>query len=212
MRSSSTSWVPTYYNPLVKPIHCLISTFSPVGRLFRTSRPNTLAWGHGYQSGSFLIIMEALLCLQIMALLGSKVENWSKLDSTWLKCAYDNTHVLDLSHVIISITFFCLIEHSTTPSTLKRMILRECVLAPTFSMESTTAISMSIQPTSIYVYRTCSIIRPPRINAPPPLRGLSYCAGFLSRKHAPPCSDPYIYKRALTRSRVRDTRYTCMRL
>ena len=26
-----------------------------MGRLFGTSRPNTLAWGHGYQSGSFLI-------------------------------------------------------------------------------------------------------------------------------------------------------------
>ena len=54
-RSSSTSWVPTYYTPLVKPIHGLISTFSPVGRLLGTSRPNTLAWGHGSQSGSFLI-------------------------------------------------------------------------------------------------------------------------------------------------------------
>ena len=55
-RSSSTSWVPTYYTPLVKPIHGLISTFSPVGRLFGTkSRPNTLVWGHGSQSGSFLI-------------------------------------------------------------------------------------------------------------------------------------------------------------
>ena len=31
-----------------------------------------------------------------MALLGSKVENWSKLDSTGLKRAYDNTHVVDL--------------------------------------------------------------------------------------------------------------------
>ena len=36
------------------------------------------------------------------------------------------------------------------------------------------------------LYRTCSIIRPPQINALPPFRGLSYCAGFLSRKHAPP--------------------------
>ena len=40
-RSSSIYWVPTYYTPLVKPIHSLISTFSPVGRLFGTSRPNT---------------------------------------------------------------------------------------------------------------------------------------------------------------------------
>ena len=37
-RSSLTSWVPTYYTPLVKPIHGLISTFSPVGRLLGTSR------------------------------------------------------------------------------------------------------------------------------------------------------------------------------
>ena len=53
-RSSSTSWVPTYYTPLVKPIHGLISTFSPVGRLCGTSRPNIVC-GHGSQSGSFLI-------------------------------------------------------------------------------------------------------------------------------------------------------------
>ena len=53
-RSSLTSWVPMYYTPIVKPIHGLTSTFSPVGRLFGTCRPNTLAWGHGYQSGSFL--------------------------------------------------------------------------------------------------------------------------------------------------------------
>ena len=39
-----------------------------------------------------------------MALLGSRMENWSKLDSTWLKRAYDNTHVLDLSHVILFIS------------------------------------------------------------------------------------------------------------
>ena len=60
-RSSSTSWVPTYYTPLVKPIHGLISAFFPVGRQFGTSRPNTLVCGHGYQSGSFLmgIVLEA---------------------------------------------------------------------------------------------------------------------------------------------------------
>ena len=40
---------------------------------------------------------------------------------------------------------------------------------------------------------------PPSNKRPPPLRGLSYCAGFLSRTHAPPpCSDPYMYVRALT--------------
>ena len=38
-----------------------------------------------------------------MALLGSEVENWSKLDSTWLKRAYDNTHGVDLSHVTLFI-------------------------------------------------------------------------------------------------------------
>ena len=54
-RSSLTSWVPTYYTPLVKPIQGLISAFFPVGRLFGTSRPNTISCGHGYQSGSFLI-------------------------------------------------------------------------------------------------------------------------------------------------------------
>ena len=63
-------------------------------------------------------------------------------------------------------------------------------------------------------YRTCSIIRPPRINAPPPLQGLSYCAGFLSHKHAPPPSPaltrPYMRVRLL--DRARDTRYTYMRL
>ena len=32
-------------------IYGLISAFFPVGTLFGTSRPNTLAWGHGYQSG-----------------------------------------------------------------------------------------------------------------------------------------------------------------
>ena len=36
---------------------------------------------------------------------------------------------------------------------------------------------------------------PPSNKRPPPLRGLSYCAGFLSRTHAPPCSDPYMYIR-----------------
>ena len=45
----------THYTPLVKSIHGLISTFSPVGRLFGTSRPNTLVCGHRSQSGSFLI-------------------------------------------------------------------------------------------------------------------------------------------------------------
>ena len=35
--------------------------------------------------------------------------------------------------------------------------------------------------TFMYVYRICSIIPPPRINTLPPLRGLSYCAEFLSR-------------------------------
>ena len=50
-RSSWTFCVPTYYTPLVKPIHGLISAFLPVGRLFGTSHPNTLVWGHGYQSG-----------------------------------------------------------------------------------------------------------------------------------------------------------------
>ena len=62
-RSSSTSWVPTYYTPLVKPIHGLISIFSPVGRLFGTSRPNT-------SMGARVTVrvvpnMEALPCLQI---------------------------------------------------------------------------------------------------------------------------------------------------
>ena len=52
--SSLTSRIPTCYTPLVKPIHGLISAFFAVGRLFGTSRP-ILAWGHGYQSGSFLI-------------------------------------------------------------------------------------------------------------------------------------------------------------
>ena len=32
-----------------------ISAFFPMGRLFGTSRPNTLVCWHGYQSGSFLI-------------------------------------------------------------------------------------------------------------------------------------------------------------
>ena len=41
---------------------------------------------------------------------------------------------------------------------------------------------------------------PPSNKRPPPLRGLSYCAGFLSRTHAPPpppppCSEPYMYIR-----------------
>ena len=49
-------------------------------------------------------------------------------------------------------------------------------------------------------YRTCSIIHPPRINASPPLQGLSYCAGFLSRKHAPPCSNSYICVHLLDRA------------
>ena len=37
-RSSLTSWVPTYYTPLVKPIHGLILAFFPVGWLFGTRR------------------------------------------------------------------------------------------------------------------------------------------------------------------------------
>ena len=54
-RFSLTSWVPTYYTPLVKPIRGLILALFPVGRLFGISQPNTLVCGHGYQSGSFLI-------------------------------------------------------------------------------------------------------------------------------------------------------------
>ena len=42
-RSNLTYWIPTYYTLLVKPIHSLILTFSRVGRLFGTSRPNTLS-------------------------------------------------------------------------------------------------------------------------------------------------------------------------
>ena len=62
----------------------------------------------------------------------------------------------------------------------------------------------------IYIYRTCSIICPPRINAPPPLWGLSYCAGFLSRKHAPPPRSDYaVYTHALTRSSARYAIYVC---
>ena len=45
-----------------------------------------------------------------------------------------------------------------------------------------------------------------QIDALPPLRGLSYCAGVLSHEHAPPA---HVYMRVLTRSCVR---YTCMRL
>ena len=42
-------------------------------------------------------------------------------------------------------------------------------------------------------YRTCSIMCPPQINALPPLWGLSYCAGFLSRKPRPPALTRPIY-------------------
>ena len=53
-----------------------------------------------------------------------------------------------------------------------------------------------------------------RLYAPlalPPLRGLSYSAGFLSRKHAlppPPRSDLAVYTHALTRSHARDIEST----
>ena len=68
--SSATSWVPTYYTPLVKPIHGLISTFYPVVRLFGTSRPNI-------SMGARVTVrvvpnMEALPCLQINEQTGSE--------------------------------------------------------------------------------------------------------------------------------------------
>ena len=53
-RSSLISWIPTYYTPLVKPIHSLISAFFPMGRLLGTSRPNSLVCRYRYQSRSFV--------------------------------------------------------------------------------------------------------------------------------------------------------------
>ena len=39
---------------------------------------------------------------------------------------------------------------------------------------------------------TYSTIRPPRKYAPTPLGGRSYCTGFLSCTHAPPCGSPAV--------------------
>ena len=62
------------------------------------------------------------------------------------------------------------------------------------------------------IYRTCSIIcPPPPPNKHPPLRWPSYCAGFLSCKHAPPPAlTQVVHTCALTRSRVRDI-HACIR-
>ena len=59
-------------------------------------------------------------------------------------------------------------------------------------------------------YRTCLDYTPASNKRPPPLRGLSYCAGFLSRKHAPALTRTHIRVCLLDRARIRE--YTCMRL
>ena len=65
-RSSLTYWVPTYYNPLVKPIHSLISAFFPVGRLFGTSRDKPAQYVSMRAQVTVRVVpnMEALPCLQ----------------------------------------------------------------------------------------------------------------------------------------------------
>ena len=70
----------------------------------------------------------------------------------------------------------------------------------------------------IYIYPIAQLYAPPGINALPPLRGLSYCAWFLSRKYAPPTlTRPYIYIYIYIYIRVcfldpPHARYRCMHL
>ena len=87
--SSSTSWIPTYYTPLVKPIHGLISAFSPVGlgEAIRDKPAQYISMG-ARVTVRVVPNMEALPCLQ------THVYRSRNYDYSLCLLIYTNVHII----------------------------------------------------------------------------------------------------------------------